>query len=125
MNKLIVTLLVVIIGLLIAILLLNTNSINFFSFDGSINGNEKGHSLAPSMQKITWYQIIIPLKNETMGFLYIKTEDGTIDSTRISTIKTTAVTSLLREKNVMYDLSKKRLVITKENLENDSIIVNQ
>jgi hypothetical protein len=82
-------------------------------------------NLTTSFKNVIWYKIITPVKNETKGYLFLKTEDGNFDTTRISTLQTSVFTSLLNEKNIQYNTDTKSLILTSTISNQDTLTLNR
>lgn len=125
MNKLIVFLLLIILGILVFLVFVNIKSGK--SFDSNDLQIEKLDSLnlRSSFKKVIWYKIITPVKNEAKGYLFLKTEDDNIDTTRISTLQTSVFTSLLNEKDIQYNTDTKSLILTGTISNQDTFTLNR
>lgn len=113
MNKIIISLLIIIIIFLAVIFFVGRK--DYGSFTNEHAESTDTVQLVSVPEKITWYKIISPVKNEGKGFLYLKTETNTaIDSSRISPAQAAAFTGLLKEKEVLFSWETKSIIVTAE-----------
>ena len=64
-------------------------------------------------QKIKWYKIIQPIKNESKGYLFIQTVDEKYDTSRVNSSQISAIISMLQYPDIVYNSGSQSLIILK------------
>ena len=114
MNKITIILLLIIIGLLSFLVYKSTIQSKSFLQDNS-QMDELKHDTSSSLPRVIGYRIILPVKSETNGYLILKTEDGPVD-TRISSTKASAISAILKEKQVFYSFTTECLIFNVDSI---------
>jgi hypothetical protein len=120
MNKIILIVMILILGVLCYLVFNFTKSENSFQSNELQEKKLNDPSLIINSKKILWYRIITPIKNDTKGYLYFKTDDGLFDTTRINQVQIAVVTSILTQKGILYNTDTKSLIMTIDNSKKDS-----
>ena len=114
MNKIIIILLLIIIGLLTFLVYNSTIQSKSFLQDNS-QKDELKIEASSSLHRVIGYRIVLPVKSETKGYLILKTKD-TSDTTRINTTKASAISAILKEKQVFYSFNTECLVFNMDSI---------
>lgn len=76
-------------------------------------------------KRVIWYEIILPVKNEAKGYLFLRTDDQKYDTARINTSQAAAIIPLLQQPGVLYNTVSKSLIFIKEEINPNSVDVNK
>lgn len=113
---------ILVISILLAVVLI-VLIVNFLKGKSSFNKDfDPSNTQVGTSKKVVWYKLVIPIKNENKGTLFIKTDDGVYDTTRVSLIQTAAIHSILEKKSVLYNAVTNNLIISSENVNDTTTI---
>lgn len=132
MNKLIITLLI----LILAIASINL-AIQFFdrssgfefapesTYDESTSNEDINLSeVISSSYKVTGYELILPVRNKDKMHLIIKTEGPRYDTCDIPFDECSRVIAVLKEPDALYNFNTNRLIVISDNIKIDSLHLN-